>query len=128
MADTRFHNFAGPAPLAALLAAVGLSAEGLSGDPPIIEGADELELAGPTHIALAAELEYRDALRRTGAGVVLVSAELQPEVPAGTIAIVAKNPFLSFVDILDQLYPQSTRGAVVGLMGPHDSLPFTEND
>jgi UDP-3-O-[3-hydroxymyristoyl] glucosamine N-acyltransferase len=128
MVDTRFHNFAGSAPLTVLLAAVGLSADGLEGDGPIIEGADELDLAGPGHVALAAQLEYRDALRATGAGVVIVSAELRSEVPAGTIAVVAKNPFLSFVDILDQLYPQSTRGTVVGLLGPHESLPFTEND
>src|SRR5690242_8518034 len=105
MVDTRFHSFAGPAPLAALLAAVGLSADGVDGDVPVIDGADELDLAGPSHVALAAQLEYRDALRATGAGAVIVSAELRAEVPAGTIAVVAKDPFLSFVDILDQLYP-----------------------
>ena len=128
MVDNRFHSFSGPIPLAALLASVGLSADALDGETPIIDGADELELAGPTHIALAAQLDYREALRATGAGAVVVSAELRSDVPAGTIAIVAKDPFLSFVDILDQLYPQSTRGTVVGLLGPHESLPFTESD
>ena len=128
MVDTRFHSFAGPIPLAALLASVGLSADALDGETPIIDGADELELAGPTHIALAAQLDYREALRATGAGAVVVSAELRSDVPAGTISIVAKDTFLSFVDILDQLYPQSTRGTVVGLLGPHESLPFTESD
>lgn len=127
MVDTRFHNFAGPAPLAALLTAIGLSADDLAGDGPVIDGADELELAGPGHIALAAQLDYRDALRATTAGVVIVSAELRREVPAGTIAVVAKDPFLSFVDVLDHLYPQSTQATVVGLLDPHEK-PFTEND
>ena len=128
MVDTRFHSFAGPAPLAALLSALGLTVEALDGDGPTISGAEELVLAGPEHISLAAQVEYLDALRATGAGAVIVSQDLLPEVPSGTIAIVARNPHLAFVDLLERLYPQDTRGTVLGLLGPHDSLPFAEND
>jgi len=96
MVDTRFHSFAGPASLGSLLAALGLTADGLDGDGPTIAGAEELILAGPEHVSLAAQIEYLEALRRTGAG--------------------------------ERLYPQDTRGTVLGLLGPHDSLPVTEND
>ena len=128
MVDTRFHSFAGPAPLAALLSALDLTVEGLDGDGPIISGAEELVLAGPEHISLAAQAEYVEALRATAAAAVVVSQDLLPQVPPGTIAIVARNPHLAFVDLLDRLYPQDTRGTVLGLLGPHDSLPITEND
>jgi len=128
MVDTRFHSFAGPAPLAALLAAIGLAADAAMGDGPMIGGADELSLAGPDQIALAAHLDYREALIGTAAGAVIVSRELLADVPARTIAIAADNPHVAFVDLLDRLYPQSTRGTLSALLGPHDSLPVTEND
>src|SRR4051812_48922644 len=128
MVDTRFHSFTGPAPLGTLLAALGLTVEGLDGEGPLIEGADELDLAGPAQVALAAHMQYRPALRETTAGAVIVSAELLADVPAGAIAIVAKNPHLSFADLLERLYPQDTRSTVTQLLGPHDSLPVTEND
>ncbi len=127
MVDTRFHQFAGPRPLSSLLTPLGLNAE-FAGDGPTIEGAEELQLAGPSQIALAAHPEYREALRSTGAAAVIVSPDLRPDVPSGVIAIVAADPHLAFVDVLDQLYPQNTRGTVTALLGPHTSLPYTESD
>src|SRR3569832_2887061 len=128
LVDTRFFSFAGPTPLGALLAALGLTLDRFDGDGPLIAGAEELGLAGPEHISLAAQVQYLEALRKTGAGAVIVSQDLLSEVPSGTIAVVAKNPHLAFVELLDRLYPQDTRGTVLGLLGPHDSLPMTEND
>ena len=128
MVDTRFHSFSGPAPLAALLAALGLAAEGLKGDGPVIEGAEELVLAGPGHISLAAHAGYREMLRGTAAGAVIVSQDLGADVPAGTIAILAKNPHVAFADLLDRLYPGNTRSTVMALLGPRDALPLTEID
>ncbi len=128
MVDTRFHSFSGPAPLAALLAALGLAAEGLKGDGPVIEGAEELVLAGPGHISLAAHAGYREMLRGTAAGAVIVSQDLRADVPAGTIAILAKNPHVAFADLLDRLYPGNTRSTVMALLGPRDALPLTEID
>jgi UDP-3-O-[3-hydroxymyristoyl] glucosamine N-acyltransferase len=127
MVDTRFHQFAGSRTLASLLAALELAAE-LDGDGPLIEGVEELHLAGPGHIALAAHAEYRGALRATTAGVVIVSSELAADVPAGAIRVVARDPHMAFVGLLDQLYPQSTRGTVTALLGPYETLPLTESD
>lgn len=127
MVDTRFHQFAGSRPLSSLLAAIELAAE-LDGDGPLIEGVEELHLAGPGHVALAAHADYRTALRATAASVVIVSSDLASDVPSGVIAVVAKDPHMAFVALLDHLYPQSTRGTVTALLGPYETLPFTEND
>ncbi len=127
MVDTRFHQFAGSRPLGALLAALELVGA-FEGDGPLIEGAEELHLAGPGHVALAAHKDYRPALRATAASVVVVSRELQPDVPSGTVPVVADDPHMAFVGLLEQLYPQSTRGTVTALLGPYESLPLTESD
>jgi UDP-3-O-[3-hydroxymyristoyl] glucosamine N-acyltransferase len=128
MVDTRFHGSSGPASLVELLNAVGIVFDAIEGTGPLIAGAEELDLAGPDQISLAAQQEYRAALKATAAAAVIVSRELRADVPSGTIAIVADNPHLAFVDILDRLYPQSTRGTVMGILGPHGSLPLTESD
>lgn len=127
MVDLRFHSSSGPKPLAALLAAIALDFE-QGGDGPVIEGAEELHLAGPGHIALAAHRDYLAALHATGAGAVIVSRALRGEVPASAIAVVADDPHGAFVALLEHLYPQSTRATVAGLLGPHQGLPVTEAD
>jgi UDP-3-O-[3-hydroxymyristoyl] glucosamine N-acyltransferase len=128
MVDTRFHSFAGPVPLGALLQAIEFAMEALDGDGPLIAGAEELVLAGPEHISFAAQAEYRLALQGTAAGAVIVSRELAADVPAGTIAIVSDNPHMAFAELLDRLYPQNTRSTVMALLGPRENLPYAEND
>ena len=128
MVDTRFHSFSGPASLSSLLIAIGLGVDAIHGDGPFIEGAEELLLAGPGEIALAAQADYLAALRETHAAAVIVSREFAGDVPQGTVAVVADNPHLVFADLLDRLYPEDTRSSVVGLWGPHANLPLTEND
>jgi UDP-3-O-[3-hydroxymyristoyl] glucosamine N-acyltransferase len=128
MVDSRFHTSIGSASLRALLGVIGVTIEQLDGDGPLIEGVEELVLAGPGHVSLAAQQNYRAELRETAAGAVIVSRALKDDVPAGTIAIVADNPHVAFVDLLDHLYPASTRNTVTGLLGPHDALPLTEAD
>ena len=127
MVDTRFHQFAGARTLGSLLATLELAAD-LEGEGPMIEGVEELHLAGPGHIALAAHAEYRPALRSTGASAVIVSDALADDVPAGAVRVVAKDPHMAFVGLLEQLYPHSTRNTVMALLGPYDTLPYTEND
>jgi UDP-3-O-[3-hydroxymyristoyl] glucosamine N-acyltransferase len=127
MVDTRFHQFAGSRTLGSLLAAIELAAE-LDGDGPLIEGVEELHLAGPAHVALAAHPDYRAALRTTAAGVVIVSSDLADDVPQSAVRVVARDPHLAFVGLLEHLYPQNTRGTVMGLLGPRESLPYTETD
>ncbi len=128
MVDTRFHHFSGPASLGDLLAGLGLSSDSFEGAGPLIEGAEELALAEPWQLSLAAQSSYAADLRITRASAVLVSRALSADVPAGTVAVVLDDPHMAFAAILERLYPQNTRHAITSLMGPHDSLPLTETD
>jgi UDP-3-O-[3-hydroxymyristoyl] glucosamine N-acyltransferase len=118
MVDTRFHVTAGPSPLGALLGALagpaGLDEAAAS---LVIEGADELATAGPSHLALAAHKDYLDDLKATSAGAVIVAAALRESVPEGSVAIVVERPHEVFAGLLGQLYPASTRGGIGGVNG-----------
>lgn len=129
MVDTRFHRFAGPLTLGALLAQTGQSglAESLANSALVISGVAELELAGPGDLALAAQAGYAEQLRGTSAGAVLVSPALRDEVPDGCVALVIDKPHNVFADILDALYPSSTRSIIAA--GREDlGAPVFERD
>jgi UDP-3-O-[3-hydroxymyristoyl] glucosamine N-acyltransferase len=93
MVDTRFHSFAGPAALGDLLTAVGRDdlRQVVAHPDLVVEGANELDLAGPAELALAAHQDYVEELRSTSAGVVIVLPALRDLVPAGTVALYPDN-------------------------------------
>ena len=129
MVDTRFHRFAGPASLGVILA--GLGRDSLLADLThanlSITGASELDRAGPGDVALAAHKDYVAQLQATSAGVVIVSVALREFVPARTVAVVADKPQHVFSEILDFLYPASTRGVLTA--GREDlGAPIFERD
>ena len=100
MVDTRFHRFAGPQTLSALLALVDQSdlAAHLGHPDLTITGVAELELAGPGELALAAQPSYIEELRATAASAVLVAPALKNAVPEGCIAVVIDKPHNIFAD------------------------------
>ncbi|NGP17716.1 UDP-3-O-(3-hydroxymyristoyl)glucosamine N-acyltransferase [Devosia aurantiaca] len=116
MVDTRFHRFAGPIALGNLLAQVGQPdlVSQLANPDLVIKGVAELDLAGPNEIGLAAQPSYIEELRRSTAGVVVVSAALREAVPEASVAVVADKPHNLFADLLDFLYPDSTRNIIAG--------------
>ena len=114
MVDTRFHASSGPETLAALLGPPAGQQLDERAASLMISGADELDRAGPTDIALAAHKDYVEDLRGTSAGAVIVASGLVSEVPASTIAVVAERPHELFADALDRLFPESTRGSIGG--------------
>lgn len=128
MVDTRFHKFTQPHALPALLGLlprpISFADERATGF--LVMGVEELALAGPGHIALAAHKDYIDDLRSTYAGVVIVSPALRDDVPPETIALVDDQPHELFADILDALYPASTRGGVGGTIAAN-VLPLLED-
>ena len=129
MVDTRFHRFAGPLTLGALLTQLGRAdlVENLDGADHVITGVAELDLAGPGDLALAAQPSYIEELRRTVAGAVLVAPALRDAVPAGCIAVLLDKPHNLFADILDTLYPASTRSIIAS--GRDDlGAPIFERD
>jgi UDP-3-O-[3-hydroxymyristoyl] glucosamine N-acyltransferase len=114
MVDTRFHRFAGPAAIGAILTAIGRQDLLASITDPsfAIAGVTELDLAGPDDLALAAHTDYIEELRSTSAGMVIVLPALRDTVPAGTRALVSDKPHHLFADLLDQLFPSSTRQVI----------------
>ena len=114
MVDTRFHRFAGPSTIGAILTALDRAhmVSGLSNAALAISGVTELELAGANDLVLAAHTSYIEELRATSAGAVIVLPALRDVVPAHSVAIVADKPHQLFADILDHLYPANTRAVI----------------
>lgn len=116
MVDIRFHRFSGPIALGTLLAEIGRG--DLVSDLPDngleVTGATELDLAGPGDVVLAAHSSYGEALSKTKAGIAIISASLRDFVPGDTIAVVADKPHHLFADLLEALYPASTKSVIAG--------------
>lgn len=129
MVDTRFHKFSETRALPALLAALprAVMLDDARAVDLMVRGAEELSLAGPGHIALAAHKNYLEDLRNTSAGVVIVLPALREAVPVTSIGIIDEQPHELFADILDALYPASTRGGVGGLAAG-TAPPLLEED
>ena len=129
MVDTRFHRFAGPHSIGAILTALGRVdvLAGLADASLSISGVTELDLAGPNDLALAAHTNYIEELRSTSAGAVVVLPTLRDIVPSHALAIVVDRPHQLFADILDHLYPSSTRAVIAS--GRDDlGAPVLERD
>jgi UDP-3-O-[3-hydroxymyristoyl] glucosamine N-acyltransferase len=129
MVDIRFHRFSGPHAIGAILTALERSdmLAGLTDASLSISGVTELELAGPNDLALAAHTSYIEELRGTSAGAVIVLPALRDVVPSHTLAVVADRPHQLFADILDHLYPSSTRAVIAS--GRDDlGAPVLERD
>lgn len=129
MVDTRFYRFAGPFTIGAILASLGkadLLPEGVSADLPIT-GAADLDLAGPSDIALAAHTGYIEDLKLTSAGVVVIVSALQEHLPQGATALVSDRAHHLFADVLDLLFPDSTR-SVIGSRRDDLGAPLLERD
>ena len=114
MVDTRFHRFSGPHSVGAILSALDRAdmLTELADTSLSISGVTELDLAGPGDLALAAHTSYIEELRATSAGAVVVLPAMRDVVPLQTLAIVADKPHHLFADILDYLYPSSTRAVI----------------
>lgn len=129
MVDTRFHRFAGSIAIGALLAELGRQdlVHALTDPDRLVTGVSELDLAGPGDLVLAAHPSYASDLRKSSAGLALVSPAVAEDVPAGAIAIVTSKPHNLFAEILDRLYPSSTQAII---SGNRDDLgaPIIERD
>lgn len=128
MVDTRFHPFVGALPLSDVLTGAGhedLIPQGGSASV-ILDGAEELEVANGAHIALAANRKYLDALKKTGAGVVIVGKALSEDAPDGVVVVPTANPHGVFADILSFLYPDDTRAQLKRMCSDGDA-PILED-
>jgi UDP-3-O-[3-hydroxymyristoyl] glucosamine N-acyltransferase len=72
-----------------------------------VRGAAPLEDAQRDDVAYAESGKYADALAQTRAGVCLVPSRLIEAVPAGSIALVCRQPHLAFARVVTRLYPEA---------------------
>jgi UDP-3-O-[3-hydroxymyristoyl] glucosamine N-acyltransferase len=129
MVDTRFHRFAGPTTIGSLLATLNRSDLLADTTPPdlAIAGAAELDLAGTAELALAAHTDYVSQLQVTSAAAVIVLPSLLEHVPRTSVPIITDKPHHLFADILDLLYPDSTR-AIIASSRDDLGAPVLERD
>lgn len=128
MVDTRFHTSSGPIALSAMLATLPRAPQVSDGrvSGVVLVGAEELDRAGPHHVALAATARYADELTATEAGVVVVHPSLADRAPATAIVLLSDKPHDLFVDILDRLYPLGTRDVAASLIDRTGPAAFLE--
>jgi UDP-3-O-[3-hydroxymyristoyl] glucosamine N-acyltransferase len=70
----------------------------------LIESAAPIESAGPGQISFLANPKYKPYLSTTRASALVVA----PDVPTACPAILHKNPYLIFAQLIDLLYPPQT--------------------
>ena len=77
-----------------------------------------LDQAGPGALAFLDNAKYADLLGSTRATACLVPARYAARLPAGTVALVATEPYRACAQVLGKLYPDAMRpGSLFGTLG-----------
>jgi UDP-3-O-[3-hydroxymyristoyl] glucosamine N-acyltransferase len=103
-ADPRFFPQAGPQPLAVLLAACGVEADGAPPDR-LFAGVAALGEAQPDQVSFCDGPRNAAALATTRAGAVLVTPLLRDKAPAGCLALVTRAPALAYARLASLFHP-----------------------
>jgi UDP-3-O-[3-hydroxymyristoyl] glucosamine N-acyltransferase len=108
---SRAPFFRDPSPLSLAEIASIAGAEVPAGARPEQLFADiaPLETAAETDISFLDNASYVDAAARTAAGVCIVGPKYASRVAAGTVALVAKEPYRAFAMVAGRLFPQALR-------------------
>jgi UDP-3-O-[3-hydroxymyristoyl] glucosamine N-acyltransferase len=83
-----------------------LDAELEGGADPEIRGAAPLDRAGPADVSLVTKARYLDEVASSGAGLLLVAAELAERTPGGAPRLVLEDPYAALARLLPRLYPE----------------------
>lgn len=123
MVDARFYRSVGERRISELLATTGhgdlWAGDGLA--DRAVCGVSELETAGPKDIGFAASDGFVEALRTTGAGVVLHASGLGAHLPAGATGIPCGPVQIVFSELSGALYPDALQPWATGV-GPAPAL------
>ncbi|MDR7038014.1 UDP-3-O-[3-hydroxymyristoyl] glucosamine N-acyltransferase [Methylobacterium sp. BE186] len=111
MSDPVFFTANGTLSLGDIAEAAGLSLPEGADPATLLTGAAPLESAGPADLAYMDNARYGDALAATRAGVCLVSPRFAPRVPAATVALVTRDPYRIYANLLARLHPDAMRPA-----------------
>ncbi len=104
MADPRFFKNTGTLTLKKLCALIGAETDGVALDKEIQDVAS-LQTANENQISFFDNAKYRDALKETKAGAVLLSREALEYVPSNVIPIVVGAPYKAYAQVAQAFYP-----------------------
>lgn len=91
-------------------------AEGSYVDSPLTGGA-ALRTAGATEFAYMDHARYVEELQQTRAGACFVSPRYEKHVPPGTVALVVRQPYVAFAELLAQFHPEALRPSAIFSVG-----------
>ncbi len=96
-----------PKSVAEIAALLSLDAPSGKEGALIIGGVAALDRATASDIAFLENTQYKEALRTTQAGAVLVAKPFADLVPAGTIPLIVPHPHAAFATVLEALFPSA---------------------
>lgn len=106
MADQRFFRYAGPISLGKL-AEIGKAQLANEADASLmIKDLATLENAGREQISFFHNAKYRESLKATQAGAVILKESDKKALPESAAALLSKDPYFSFALIAQAFYPQ----------------------
>ena len=100
--DPRFFLRSGPHSLAAVAAAAVAE---LPAGSLMLTGVAPLQTAGPEEVSFLDNRKYAAALAETRAGAAIVHRDMAEKVPAGTVAIVAAEPYVAWARVAALFHP-----------------------
>ena len=104
--------------LADVVAWTGATAPAGSDLALVVRGVAPLDLAGPGQLTFLDNPRYASALAATRAVACLVPARYAADVPAGTVALVAGEPYRAVAAVAGRIYPEALRpGSLFGTVG-----------
>jgi UDP-3-O-[3-hydroxymyristoyl] glucosamine N-acyltransferase len=106
MADRRFFDRAGPFRIAEIARRIGAEITGAGAAERLITDVAPLESAGPDDLTFLDNRRYLDALRKTGAGAIIVNAKLAAAAPPGATLLITPQPYRAYALAAQSFYPE----------------------
>jgi UDP-3-O-[3-hydroxymyristoyl] glucosamine N-acyltransferase len=118
MSENLFFQQATTPTLADIVALTGAVAPDGSDLSITIKGVAPLDTGRPGELVFLDNPKYADALASTQASACIVGRKYADRVPAGTVALVAGDPYRAFAKVVGHLYPHAMRpGSTFGSTG-----------
>lgn len=106
MADRRFFTLAGPLTIAEIAQRVGADIAGAAETQRLLRDVAPLETATPDDLSFLDNRRYLDALARTRAGAVIVTAKLATNAPPGATLLLSDQPYRAYALAAQAFYPE----------------------
>jgi UDP-3-O-[3-hydroxymyristoyl] glucosamine N-acyltransferase len=116
--ETTFFRTPTPLKLGEIAALAGCAVPDGADAERMFSGIGPLDRAGPGEVSFLDNAQYVSQAEKTLAGIVIVGQRHSSKVAAGSIALVAKEPYRAFAKVAAQFFPASMRPqSVIGSTG-----------